>query len=91
MRLRPAERKVIETGQGPMGHVMIYRGRVRDGQVVLEPPDRLPEGAEVVVEVLSPDTEVSKGPLMRYAGRVVDLPEDASMSVDRVLYGRDAP
>lgn len=33
---------------------MIYRGQVRNGVVVVEPPDRLPEGAEVRVELVSP-------------------------------------
>ena len=69
---------------------MVYRGRVKGGTVVLEPPDVLPEGAEVRVEIV-PDTE---GPLldehgetlgqklMKYAGRAVGLPEDAAANHD---------
>jgi hypothetical protein len=72
---------------------MNYRGRVRNGQVVLDPPNRLPEGAEVVVEVLessvTKSTMTSESPLMRHAGQAKGLAEDASESIDRVLYGRD--
>ena len=72
---------------------MVYRGRVQNGQVVLDPPQQLPEGVEVAVEVI--ETEVaavpSTSPLMRYAGQAKDLPEDASETIDRVLYRRDVP
>jgi hypothetical protein len=72
---------------------MVYRGRVQNGQVVLDTADRLPEGTEVVVEVLPAQaTPVSsESPLMRYAGQAKDLAEDASETIDRVLYGCDGP
>lgn len=75
---------------------MVYRGVVKNGVVVLEPPNVLPEGAEVRVEVVIPEPE---GPLldergetlgqklMKYAGRAVDLPEDAARNHDHYLYG----
>ena len=70
---------------------MVYHGRVQNGQVVLDPPQRLPEGVEVSVEVIETQAAVvpSTSPLMRYAGRAEDLPEDASESIDSVLYRRD--
>ncbi len=61
---------------------MVYRGYVKGGVVVLEPPNVLPEGAEVRVEVVPSEIE---GPmldesgetlgqkLMKYAGRAVCL------------------
>jgi hypothetical protein len=33
---------------------MTYRGQVKDGVIVLEPPAALPEGATVAVEVVQP-------------------------------------
>ena len=29
---------------------MVYRGKVKDGKVVLDSPGKLPEGAEVLIE-----------------------------------------
>ena len=63
---------------------MIYRGRVKNGVVVLDPPGALPEGVEVRVEIVPAESE---GPLldeqgqtlgqklMKYAGRAVGLGE----------------
>jgi hypothetical protein len=49
----------------------------------------LPEGVEVLVEVLEPEAPPrpvrSESPLMRYAGQAKGLPEDASETIDRVL------
>ncbi len=75
---------------------MIYRGRVKNGTVVLEPPDALPDGAEVRIEVLPKATEEplldDKGQtlgekMMKYAGRAVGLAEDAALNHDHYLYG----
>ncbi len=75
---------------------MVYRGKVKNGVVVLEPPSVLPEGAEVRVEIVAAEGE---GPLldeqgrtlgqklMKYAGRAVGLPEDAALAHDHYLYG----
>ena len=75
---------------------MVYRGHVRDGVVVLEPPTVLPEGVEVRVEIVPVESD---GPqldeqgqtlgqkLMKYAGRAVGLPEDAALAHDHYLYG----
>jgi hypothetical protein len=75
---------------------MTYRGRVKNGVVLLDPPNALPDGVEVRIEVVPPDIE---GPLqdengqtlgeklMKYAGRAVGLPEDAALNHDHYLYG----
>ena len=75
---------------------MVYRGRVKNGVVVLEPSSALPEGVEVRVEIVPAESE---GPLldeqgqtlgqklMKYAGRAVGLPEDAAIQHDHYLYG----
>ncbi len=74
---------------------MVYRGHVKNGVVILDPPVALPDGAEVRVELLPAETE---GPLldeqgrtlgqklMKYAGRAVDLPEDAAGQHDHYSY-----
>jgi hypothetical protein len=63
---------------------MVYRGRVKNGVVVLDSPGVLPEGAEVRIEIVPAESE---GPLldeqgqtlgqklMKYAGRAVGLGE----------------
>ncbi|MGA2067377.1 MAG: hypothetical protein ABSG86_20570 [Thermoguttaceae bacterium] len=75
---------------------MVYRGKVKNGVVVLEPPSVLPEGAEVRVEIVPAENE---GPLldeagetlgqklMQFAGQAVGLPEDAALNHDHYLYG----
>lgn len=64
-----------------------YRGVVRNGAIVLEPPAVLPEGAEVEIIELNPppvpDWEVAQ----RYIGAVrsADEPVDVSERVDEHL------
>lgn len=76
---------------------MVYRGRVQGGVVVLESPGVLPEGAEVSVELLADLPSLDEQgktlgeKLMKYAGRAVDLPEDAAIRHDSYLYGTPAP
>ena len=76
--------------------MMVYRGRVKNGVVVLDSSSALPEGVEVRVEIVPAESE---GPLldehgqtlgqklMKYAGRAVGLPEDAAVQHDHYLYG----
>lgn len=75
---------------------MVYRGRVKNGVVVLDPPGVLPEGAEVRAEIVPTESEVplldEQGQtlgqkLMKYAGRAVGLPEDTSLQHHHYLYG----
>lgn len=73
---------------------MTYRGRVQNGVVVLDEPVRLPEGAEVRVEVLGvavSDAESEEPTLYEQLepiiGAAEDLPPDASVNLDHYLYG----
>ncbi|MBN2217099.1 MAG: hypothetical protein JW719_06965 [Pirellulales bacterium] len=75
---------------------MVYRGIVKNGVVVLDSADVLPEGAEVRVEIvptgcneplLDEQGQTLGQKLMKYAGRAVGLPEDASLQHDHYLYG----
>jgi hypothetical protein len=75
---------------------MVYRGHVKNGVVVLEPPIVLPEGAEVCVEIVPAEGETPLldgqaqtlgQKLTKYAGRAVALPDDAALNHDHYLYG----
>ena len=74
---------------------MVYRGRVKNGMVVLEGSVRLEEGAEVSVRPLRRATRASgrKKPPTLYerlksvAGKAKGLPPDASVNHDHYLYG----
>ena len=73
---------------------MVYLGRVKNGQIVLDTAARLPEGAEVRVDVVVGPTIANgeEAPTLRESlkpiiGIINDLPEDASRNVDHYLYG----
>jgi predicted DNA-binding antitoxin AbrB/MazE fold protein len=74
---------------------MTYRGRVKNGVVVLDQSVKLPEGAEVRVDLLagSPEeaAEEEIPPLYErleaFVGKVHGLPSDASLNLDHYLYG----
>jgi hypothetical protein len=74
---------------------MVYRGRVKNGVIVLERSARLEEGAEVSVRPLRRTTRPrarKKAPPTLYerlksvAGKAKGLPQDASINVDHYLY-----
>jgi hypothetical protein len=46
---------------------MTYRGHVKDGQITLDEPARLPEGAQVTIEVV--EQNVPPGPQRRMRPR----------------------
>lgn len=77
---------------------MTYRGRIKDGVVVLDDPSGLPEGTEVDVSPrpgepdegrdVETDMPTTLHERMKpYIGIVKDLPPDASANVDHYLYG----
>ena len=41
---------------------MVYRGKVQSGRVVLDPPDTLPDGAKVSIEVIQPEPTAAPVP-----------------------------
>lgn len=75
-----------------IGGIVDYRGKVSGGVVVLEPGADLPEGAEVRVEVLTPQSaprETTLGRrLMKFAGRAQGLPADMAENHDHYLHGQ---
>jgi hypothetical protein len=75
--------------------VMTYRGRVKNGVVVLDNPKGLPEGAKVTVTPLKlrPKTTKRKKMLSLYdrfkpfIGAVKGLPADLALNHDHYLHG----
>ncbi len=68
---------------------MTYRGHVRNGQIALDEPAALPEGAAVTIEVVGaaePRPPVWDR-LLELAGTVEGLPPDAARDLDHYLYG----
>lgn len=68
---------------------MTYRGRVKNGVIVLDPPATLPEGAEVHVAPADPE---ESGPTWAVVfkdviGKAEGLPTDAALNHDHYLYG----
>jgi len=80
---------------------MTYRGRVKDGVIVVEGPDKPPEGAEMSMRVLKPRTKNSTKPrkkrgskektfaerMKKFIGMGSHLPPDFSVNHDHYLYG----
>jgi hypothetical protein len=75
--------------------IMVVRGHVKNGTVVLDEPTKLPEGAEVEVSVLAPpaasqvegEDPTLYDRLKPIIGAAQGLPSDASANVDHYLYG----
>ena len=74
---------------------MEYRGRVKDGVIVLEGGAVLAEGSVVAVHPLPQGTSEGDGgneqplgqKLMKFAGKAQGLPRDAARNHDHDLYG----
>lgn len=75
---------------------MTYRGRVRNGVVILEDHAVLAEGTPVHVKPLTKKTSRKKGGgqfqtlgqrLMRFAGRAKGLPVDMARNHDHYIHG----
>ena len=68
---------------------MTYRGRIKNGVVILDPPANLPEGVEVEVIPSGPDqlpptwAEVFKD----ITGKAEGLPVDMARNLDHYLHG----
>jgi hypothetical protein len=68
---------------------MAYRGRVKNGVIVLEPPAALPEGAVVEVSDANAEEEIPTlyERMKDVIGTADGLPADSSINHDRYLYG----
>jgi hypothetical protein len=72
---------------------MTYRGRIKDGMVVLEGPGIPPDGTEVSVRVLSSrgKKQQKTSPMYEHYKSVIGtakgLPRDGSVNHDHYLYG----
>ena len=68
---------------------MVYHGRVKNGVVVMDDPQALPDGTEVQVTPL-PRAE-QKEPLgkrlLKFAGSVEGLPSDMAEQHDHYIHG----
>jgi hypothetical protein len=72
---------------------MVYHGHVKNGSIIIDDPTaQLEEGTKVEVHVPpSCDSDakpVSERSWLRFSGTIDDLPPDASMRIDELLYGR---
>jgi hypothetical protein len=70
---------------------MTYRGHIKNGQILLDEPARLPEGAKVVVELVgaSPqDGDDLRALLLKHAGKGRDLPSDLASHHDHYAHGK---
>lgn len=69
---------------------MVYRGKVKDGIIVLEPGAELPDGAEVRIEVelVGMPSEGQDDPLLRMSDLAVETGiRDLATNIDHYLYG----
>ena len=79
---------------------MVYRGTIKNGQVVVETSAKLPEGASVRIEVENPAAANGAPPsdslnlknfwtaMRGMAGKAQTLPSDIAENHDHYLYGR---
>jgi hypothetical protein len=68
---------------------MTYRGHIKNGQILLDEPVTLPEGAQVNIEVIEngePQPTIWDKQLA-LAGTVEGLPPDMAENHDHYLYG----
>ncbi|MCG3196441.1 MAG: hypothetical protein HUU16_11115 [Candidatus Omnitrophica bacterium] len=67
---------------------MVYKGHVHRGVVVLDEGISLPEGAEVQVEPVFPETVPTLAEQFRdIIGIIDDLPEDFAENHDHYIHG----
>jgi len=76
---------------------MTYRGKVKNGVVVLDDPKAIPEGAEVSVRPLKGNARKGGGKgrpatmyerYKRFIGKAKGLPADLAINHDHYLHGR---
>jgi hypothetical protein len=81
----------VDDGSGTEGKAMVYRGRVKNGTILLEPGVELPDGAEVRIELEASGSSAGgdeRDPLFRMLelGVETGIP-DLATNIDHYLYG----
>jgi hypothetical protein len=70
---------------------MTYKGHIKNGEVVLDEPVALPDGAEVIVDLVTVKPPAPPLPLAEslkdVIGKATGLPPDASSQKRHYLYG----
>ena len=71
---------------------MVFRGRVKNGTIVLHEPNALPDGTEVQIVVVenTDNREQSQSlgeRLMKFAGSAPGLPSDMAEQHDHYIHG----
>ena len=66
---------------------MTYRGRVKDGAVVLDELIPLPDGAEVLIEPVAEECPTLYEQLKDVIGIASDLPVDMAENHDHYIHG----
>jgi hypothetical protein len=73
---------------------MTYRGHIKNGQILLDRPTSLPEGAAVDVQLVERHEPTDNSQpaiwnrLLKLAGTVEGLPSDAAENHDKYLSGK---
>jgi len=70
---------------------MTYRGHIKNGQILLDEPAQLPEGAEVQIEVIgraNGESDDLPELLLRHAGQGRGLPPDLAAEHDHYAHGK---
>jgi hypothetical protein len=66
---------------------MTIMGTVRNGTIVLENEQKLPDGTRVQVIVQPGESEPTLTGLLKYAGCMPDLPADFAQQHDHYIHG----
>ena len=66
---------------------MSYKGIVKNGQVTLPPEATLPEGGEVVVEIVPPAPMAEFAAELLKLSKVREWPADMALNHDHYLHG----
>ena len=67
---------------------MTYRGHIKSGQITLDEPAQLPEGAEVKVEVLESKVRITEPATPRPLGRVQPIKTSGGSLADELIRER---
>jgi hypothetical protein len=66
---------------------MELEGTVKNGMVVLDSAQSLPDGTRVRVVVDEPDAKPTLAGLLKYAGVLTDMPADFAAQHDHYIHG----